>query len=74
MEIIVENNSQSKYRIVEFILKDYIYSTTLTPQALLWKRQGEIVNARKIAVRLCFLIVSEATSVKFHQHEFLNMS
>ena len=71
--------NQSKFRVVEFSPNRYIYNLTPTPKAQgsLKKRRQKDCKSRKnleFCVRLCLLGMSEATPIKSHQHNCLNMS
>lgn len=51
-----------------------IYKTTSTPKAqeTLWRRGQKASKVRVFPEKLCLLVTPEATSIKSHQHDFLN--
>ena len=78
MEITTENHNQSKCRAVEISSKSCIYKQFLNlrfrEQTL--RKGGKIFKShrnREFAMRLCLLVISEATPIKSHQHDCLAM-
>lgn len=70
-ETITENHSESKCRVVEPRKNGYLYETIphRKIQKSLLKRGGNTVRAEEFAMRLCLLVMSEATPIKYHQHD-----
>lgn len=48
----------------------YVKTLAHEAQGTLWKRE----RVRELSVRLCLLVVSEAITIKSHEHACLNMS
>ena len=78
METITENLNQSECRVVEPSPKDAFTVQLLHLRLKDHCRRGDrkIVRSKgqEFAVRLCLLIMTEATSIKSHQHDCLSMS
>ena len=72
------STANQKGRVVDSSPNGYIYKTIPTPKAqeIVHKRWKDCKSqkAREFAVRLYLLVISEATPIKSHQHDCLNMS
>lgn len=78
METTVEKHSQQRMQNCRTQANGFIYNTTSNPKVQDYcgrgQRNWERQRIRGFAVRLCFLVISEATPTKFHQHDHLNMN
>lgn len=71
-ETTVENHKQPKCRLVDSSLQN---NSAPKAQGTLWKKgqkEWKSQRVRKFAVRLCFLVMSEATPVTTRQRDCLN--
>lgn len=78
-DTITESHNQSKGRVVEPSRNEYIYKITsaLQVQGTLGQRRQEHCKSQRSGefnVRVCLLVMSEATPRKSHQHGCLNTS